>query len=70
MKKANKLLKYYYKILSSSPKNVLKNQKVCWYWDGLLNLSNSLKISLITCGRNGDWEGHLQTVQKPLPVSR
>ena len=25
---------------------------------------------MIDCDRNGDWEGHLQTVQKPVPVFR
>ena len=37
--------------------------------DGLINLSTLLK-RLIACDRNGDWEGHLQTVQKLLPVFR
>ena len=46
-----------------------KKSEVCRYWDGLINLSTLLK-SLIACDRNGDWEGHLQTVQKLFPVFR
>ena len=46
-----------------------EKSEVCRYWDGLINLSTLLK-SLIACDRNGDWEGHLQTEQKLLPVFR
>ena len=46
-----------------------EKSEVCRYWDGLINLSTLLK-SLIACDRNGDWEGHLKTVQKLLPVFR
>ena len=46
-----------------------KKSEFCRCWDGLINLSTLLK-SLIACDRNGDWEGHLQTVQKLLPVFR
>ena len=46
-----------------------EKSEVCRYWDGLINLSTLLK-SLIPCDRNGESEGHLQTVQKLLPVFR
>ena len=46
-----------------------EKSEVCRYWDDLINLSTLLK-SLIACDRNGDWEGHLQIVQKLLPVFR
>ena len=46
-----------------------EKSEFCRCWDGLINLSTLLK-SLIACDRNGDWEGHLQTVQKLLPVFR
>ena len=46
-----------------------EKSEVCRYWDGLINLSTLLK-SLIACDSDGDWERHLQTVQKLLPVFR
>ena len=46
-----------------------EESEVCRYWDSLINLLTLLK-SLIACDRNEDWEGHLQTVQKLLPVFR
>ena len=46
-----------------------EKSEFCRCWDDLINLSTLLK-SLIACDRNGDWEGHLQTVQKLLPVFR
>ena len=46
-----------------------EESEVCRYWDGLINLLTLLK-SLIACDRNEDWEGHLQIVQKLLPVFR
>ena len=46
-----------------------EKSEVCRYWDGLIKLSTLLK-SLIACDRNGDWEEHLQTEQKLLPVFR
>ena len=46
-----------------------EKSEVCRYWDDLINLSTLLK-SLIACYRNWDWEGHLQTVQKLLPIFR
>ena len=46
-----------------------EESEVCRYWDGLINLSTLLK-RLTACDRDADWEGHLQTVQKLLPVFR
>ena len=46
-----------------------EKSEFCQCWDDLINLSTLLK-SLIACDRNGDWEGHLQIVQKLLPVFR
>lgn len=43
--------------------------EMCRYWDTFLYLVNLLKL-LIAADRNGDWDSHLQAIQKLLPVFR
>lgn len=43
--------------------------EMCRYWDTFLYFVNLLKF-LIAADRNGDWDSHLQAIQKLLPVFR
>ena len=42
---------------------------MCSDWDGFLSLTNAMN-RLIDADREGDWQGHLQTVQDLLPIFR
>ena len=40
--------------------------KICTYYDGILTLTCLLKYSVAT-DRDGNWESHLQVIQRLLP---
>ena len=44
-----------------------ERSEVCRYWDGILTLIGLLK-DLVSADREENWEGHLQVIEKLLPV--
>ena len=48
-------------------KTCSERSEICRHWDGILTLIGLLK-DLVAADRAGNWEGHLQVIQKLLPV--
>ena len=49
--------------------NVNKNSELCRYLNSINKIVSTIK-NLVGSGREGNWHGHLQTVQDLLPVFR
>ena len=48
-------------------KTCSKRSEICRHWDGILKLIGLLK-DLVAVNREGNWKGHLQVIQKLLPI--
>ena len=48
-------------------KTCFARSEICRHWDGILTLIGLLK-DLVAADREGNWEGHLQVIEKLLPV--
>ena len=48
-------------------KTCSERSEICRHWDGILTLIGLLK-DLVAADREGNWEGHLQEIQKLLSV--
>ena len=44
-----------------------RNMLTCWHWDGILTLIGLLKV-LVVGDREGNWESHLQVIEKLLSI--
>ena len=62
--KKNNQLKKDFSIFTEKCKNTLQ---ICYYFEHFLYMVSLLK-QLIAADRNGNWESHLQTVQRILPI--
>ena len=45
----------------------IRNRLTCWHWDGILTLIGLLKV-LVVGDREGNWESHLQVIEKLLSI--
>ena len=48
-------------------KTCSERSEICRYWNGILTLIGLLK-DFVAADREGNWEGHLQVIEKLLPV--
>ena len=62
-----KEIKAHMQQFNAFSKTCLQRSEVCKYWDGFIDLTSMLH-NLISADREGDWEGHLQTIQDLLPA--
>ena len=48
-------------------KTCSERSEICRYWNGILTLIGLLK-DFVAADREGNWEGHLQVIEKLFPV--